>query len=300
VQIPRPSSDDPRRPSAFARPAAAPLSIPPRGTVERFCRDLVAATCLEDKLEPAPPPPLDRAASWEAAPPARRIAAPGRPAELRVVARSPRTPRAAAWTRPAVRARVLHVSLHHELQAAELFAWAVLAFPGAPRAFRAGLVRLCLEELAHLRLYAAHLATLGFAVGAFPVRDWFWERVVTCADPVAFVALQGVGLEGGNLEHGARFAAAFRAAGDEAGARIFERVAREEVAHVAFAARWFARLSGAPLDYARWRAALPAPLTPALLRGRPLNRAARARAGLDAAFLDALEAEPATTERRDA
>ena len=78
------------------------------------------------------------------------------------------------------------------------------------RRFRAGCLRLCQEELGHLGLYRAHLARLGFAVGAFPVRDWFWERVGGVPDPLAFVALLGLGLEGANLEHSARFAHWFR------------------------------------------------------------------------------------------
>jgi uncharacterized ferritin-like protein (DUF455 family) len=188
--------------------------------------------------------------------------------------------------------------LHHELQAAELFAWAVLAFPETPHAFRAGLVRLCVEELAHLALYKNELARLGFAPGAFPVRDWFWERVARCTDAASFVALQGLGLEGANLEHSARFAALFRAAGDESTASVLEHVEQDEIAHVAFAVHWFEHFSGAPLDYDRWRAALPPPLTPALLQGRPLNRVARARAGLDESFLARLESEPPTRARR--
>jgi uncharacterized ferritin-like protein (DUF455 family) len=197
-----------------------------------------------------------------------------------------------------MRARLVHTFLHHELQASELFAWAVLAFPATPREFRAGLVRLSAEELEHLALYREHLGRLGCKFGAFPVRDWFWERVGAVPDALGFVALLGLGLEGANLEHCARFAAMFRAAGDEPGARILERVEREEVGHVAFARRWFERWTGAPLEYGRWRAALPVPLTPAVLRGTPLNRAARERAGFDAVFLARLEAEPATTAGR--
>ena len=179
-----------------------------------------------------------------------------------------------------------------------MFAWAILAFPGTPHEFRTGCLRLCREELGHLALYREHLGRLGFAVGAFPVRDWFWERVSGVPDALAFVALLGLGLEGANLEHSARFAAAFRAVGDEQGARILERIERDEIAHVAFARRWFERWTGAPLEYERWRAVLPAPLTPAVLRGKPLNRAARARAGFDEDFLARLEAEPATSARR--
>lgn len=271
---------------------------PREGTVARWCFDLVTTRDLARKLRPAPLPDPCDPLSFDATLGAIRILAPGRPPRLRVLTRSTRTPPAGALVRTEARAQLVHTFVHHELQAAELFAWALLAFPETPREFRLGLVRLCCEELAHLALYAGHLATLGHQYGDFPVRDWFWERVGRCTTPAAFVALQGLGLEGANLEHSARFAGLFRAAGDEAGARILEIVERDEIAHVAFAARWFARFTGAPLEYDAWRAALPAPLTPALLHGRPLNRRARASAGFDERFLARLEAEPSTGIRR--
>ncbi|MBK7644725.1 MAG: DUF455 family protein [Planctomycetes bacterium] len=130
------------------------------------------------------------------------------------------------------------------------------------------------------------------------MRDWFWERVARCETPAAFVALQGLGLEGANLDHCPRVAAQFRAAGDEAGAQILERVQEDEIGHVAFAAHWFEQFTGAPLEYGRWRASLPTPLTPALMQGRPLALAARARAGMDEDFLAQLAAEPPIDPRR--
>jgi uncharacterized ferritin-like protein (DUF455 family) len=268
------------------------VQVARRQTVQAWCAELVATRELAAKLAPPPPPdPADERA-WGADPAPRRIAAPGRPPQLRVVARSPSAPSAGALARPDARARLVHTLAHHELQAAELFAWAVLAFPDTPREFRAGLVRLAQQELEHLALYVEHLGALGSRFGAHPVRDWFWQRVPSCADAASFVALQGLGLEGANLEHSARLTAAFRAVGDEAGARILERVERDEVAHVAFARAWFERFTGRALDYDAWRAALPAPLSPSVLQGRPLNRAARKRAGFDDAFLARLEAEP--------
>lgn len=189
---------------------------------------------------------------------------------------------------PRWRAHVLHGFLHHELQAAELMCWAILAFPATPARFRFGLLKICHDEIRHLNLYRREIERLGFHVGDFPVRDWIWSRVRTCASPVQFVALLGLGLEGGNLDHATRFAEWFRAADDEAAARVQEVVAREEIGHVRFAAQWFAHWTGG-LDFERWHRELPAPLTPALLHGRPINRPARRAAGLPDAFLDALE-----------
>jgi uncharacterized ferritin-like protein (DUF455 family) len=268
-------------------PAGRQLDGPPQGTVERWCFDLVETAELAGKLAPAGPSDV-----WEIDPPARRLARPGRPPELRVVARAPKFPKPAALRRPEARAALLHRMAHHELQAAELFAWGLLAFPETPRAFRRGLVQLCSDELRHLAAYTGQLERLGYAFGAFGVRDWFWERVATCADAASFVALLGLGLEGANLEHAPRLAAWLRNAGDEEAADALEQVERDEVSHVAFAVHWFERFTGAPLDYDRWCEALPRPLTPSLLRGAELNFEARRRAGQDDAFLARLAAAP--------
>lgn len=265
---------------------------PPPGSAAAWCLALLRAERLEGKLEPPPPPDLDRPGALEAEAPPRRLAGPARPPDWVLLDKAEKRPSAGALRRPEPRARLLHTCLHHELQAAELFAWAFLCFPETPREFRAGLLRLAREELEHAGLYRLRLRALGFEFGAFGMRDWFWQRARGCRTPLEFVALMGLGLEGGNLEHGARLCQQFRAAGDEDSARVFERIQREEIGHVAFGRLWFERFVGAPLEFEAWRRALPPPLSPALLKGRPLNRAARRQAGLSAPFLDALEAVP--------
>jgi len=197
---------------------------PREGTVERWAWDYVRSTSLAHKLSPPPRPER-----WEDAPPPRRIEAPGRPPELSAIERPPKTPRPGALRDPLKRAQLVHTFFHHELQAAELMAWAFLAFPDAPHELRRGLLRIADDEVRHARMYAEHLARLGSAVGAFGVRDWFWERVSSVRRLVELVALLGIGFEGGNLDHSARFAAAFREAGDEEGARLQEIVGAEEV-----------------------------------------------------------------------
>lgn len=250
--------------------------------VERWARWYIGTRELACKLAPGGPPER-----WAASPAPLRLTAPGRPPELRVVERAPRMPRSLRSAE--ARARVMHRFLHHELQAAELMAWALLAFPETPRAFREGLLEVLQDEVRHMQLYAEHIRALGFEVGDFPVRDWFWQRVPSCETPAAFVACMGIGFEGGNLEHSARFADAFRAVGDERGAAIQDQVGQEEVAHVRFAVGWFRRFVGG-LDFERWQAHLPEPLSPMVMRGRPLHGERRRLAGLEPAFLEALEA----------
>lgn len=217
---------------------------------------------------------------------------PGRPAELKVVRRSARTPGPDAIRDPEKRARLLHTFLHHELQAAELFCWTLLSFPGAPRPFKGGLVHIALDEVRHMQMYERHLQTLGFRFGDFPVRDWFWERVPACTSPAHFAAVMGMGFEGANLDHAPRFADRLAAVGDKEGAAILRTIELEERPHVRFGIRWFRRfIKGEESQvFPAWVAHLPAPLSPIWMRGSPINRKSRQIAGFSDSFLDELSA----------
>ncbi|MBX7195177.1 MAG: ferritin-like domain-containing protein [Sandaracinaceae bacterium] len=266
-----------------------PPIAPPAGTLERWAFDYVTSASLDDKLSPPPLPRSDHDEAWEPSPPSRRTLRPGRPPTLVCVPKKPKTPTGRALLDPAKRARLLHVFLHHELQAAELFAWAMLTFVEAPRALRAGWLKLLLDEVRHMRLYDGELRRLGARFGDFPVRDWFWERVPACPSAASFLALVGVGLEGGNLDHGARFAAMLEEAGDPEAAAVERRIAFEEIAHVRFAVQWLDKL-GVPLEgLADLEALLPPPLSPIVLRGRPLAREARLDAGVPLRLVEELD-----------
>jgi uncharacterized ferritin-like protein (DUF455 family) len=260
------------------------VELPRADTLQRWAYDYVVSDVLAYKLAPDP---SASAALADEAHPALRIAQPGRPPELRVSQQKIKAPRGGALRDPKKRAALLHTFWHHELQAAELMCWAVLAFPDTPTAFKRGLIGICRDEVRHMQLYVTAIQRLGFNVGDFPVRDWFWQRVPASASPSAFLAVMGLGFEAGNLDHTQRFAQQFRALGDESAACLQELVAREEVPHVAFAAHWFRRFEG-ELSFARWSRELPAPLSPMVMRGDPLDRDARGEAGMDEQFLDAL------------
>jgi uncharacterized ferritin-like protein (DUF455 family) len=253
--------------------------------VERWAFDYVCTEVLAVKLDPPHPP-----RTWAAAPAGWRLERPGRPPELVQREKRKKTPRAGALRAAEKRAELLHTFLHHELQAAELMAWALLAFPQAPEPFRRGLLAICLDEVRHLGLYRDHLVALGRPFGTHPINDWFWAHVPRAAvTPAHFVAGLGVGFEGGNLDHGARFTASFEAAGDPRAARIQAQIVEEEIAHAAFALHWFGVFTGG-LDFDAWRAYLPTPLTPRMTKGAQLNLEARRRAGYPEPFLEALAA----------
>ena len=256
---------------------------PPVATVERWVWDFIHATSLSEKMSPSPPP-----SRWEIRPPPRRIERPGRPESLLVNRHAPKTPSAGALQAPAKRAELIHRFLHHELQAAELMGWALLAFPTAPLAFRRGLLQILGDEVRHMGHYQDYLGALGYHYGNFPVRDWFWERVPSSQSPAHFVAVLGIGFEGANLDHTHRFAERFRAAGDLEGAALQDQIGEEEVPHVRFAMRWFREWTGG-VDFTIWAAHLPPPLSPILMRGRPIHRKERRRSGFSDSFLDELE-----------
>jgi uncharacterized ferritin-like protein (DUF455 family) len=267
-----------------------PAPPEPADSWQRWAYDYVLSDQLAHKLAP---PPLPSARGPAQA--ALRIAHPARPIALRTTWDKYKAPKSAhALQTPQKRAHLLHTFLHHELQAAELMCWALLAFPGAPDAFARGLLGICHDEIRHMQQYRAAIERLGHAVGDFAVRDWFWERAPRAQNPAQFVALMGLGFEAGNLDHTERFEAMFAAAGDPESAALLRSVGEEEVQHVAFAAHWFREFCG-DLDFETWLRALPAPLSPMVMRGRPLARARRMRAGLSASFLAQLEAwQPAS------
>lgn len=263
-------------------------NIPPESAapdaLAQWALALAGGDSWEAKLAPGEPPAPGPALPEDAA---VRLDAPGRPPGLEVIDRAPRAPRPQAVRQPEGRLRLLHTFWHHELQAAELFAWAIAAFPHTPPEFRRGLARLALEELDHAAGYAELLARDGHRPGDLPVRDWFWQRIPAARTPEEFLARLGLGFEGANLEHAERYAQAFRACGDDAAADFLERLAVDEERHVRFSVHWFERFTGG-LDFDRWRSCLE-PLSPTVMRGAELAREARERAGFDGAFLDALD-----------
>ena len=258
------------------------MQPPERQTVERWAWDYILTSDLAHKLQPPHPP-----RRWEEEPAPRRLTLPARPPELRVIQKAVKAPRRGALQHQARRAEMFHTFLHHEMQAAELFAWALLAFADTPAEFRRGLLAICLEEIKHLQLYHGYLRNAGVEFGDHPVRDWFWERVPRCRTAAQFVAVMGMGLEGGNLDHAARYEEWFAASGDTAAVAILELVRQEEVGHVRFATHWFKQFTG-DVDFEAWRAHLPSPLSPHLMHGAQMNLQDREDAGLPLAFMEKL------------
>ncbi|MGE0548500.1 MAG: DUF455 family protein [Kofleriaceae bacterium] len=251
---------------------------------------IVSCQTLAGKLAP-PPDTLDFDQPFEAL----RLPAPGRPPELAIVAsRNAKVPPLAGMRDPSQRARILHALANHELQAIELFAWAVLAYPDTPIAFRRGLLAVMADEQRHLQLYQDRLAALGSRFGAEPVTGHFWNKLDHLVGPIEFVCTMALTFENANLDFAGDYAAAARACGDDATAAALDRVHDDEIRHVHFGWVWlkrFAHTTEGTFDpWQTYLAHVKYPLGPKRARGARFDREARRRAGLDEAFIEALAA----------
>lgn len=251
--------------------------------IRDFAHTVLLTEDLDVKLAPAP------AGLRDADPgPAFRAAAPGRPPHLRF--QKVDVPSIEGMADPAQRPRILHALANHELQAAELFAWALLAFPETPPEFRRGLLRILDDEQRHTRMYIARVEDAGARFGDFPVHGYFWGKVETITTPLRFLCAMSLTFENANLDHTEEYAEAARRAGDSKTATVIERVHRDEIDHVRFGWIWLQIFK--EKDESAWdafRANLTWPLRPARARGRIFDREGREAAGLDPDFIRRIE-----------
>ncbi len=253
-------------------------------TVCEFARRIVESSDLEIKLSP-PRELIDEDRGDGVAP-----TAPGRPANLTIVpGREAKVPPLAGWKDPAQRLRIIHALANHELQATELFAWALIAYPEAPDELRRDWLSVLSEEQVHTRLYLLRLQASGGQFGDYPVSGLFWNRIMETRNEVEFLCALSLTFENANLDHAPEAAEFARRCGDHETAKILERVAKDEEGHVAIGMRWLERLS-APFEsqWEAYRRHLHWPLHPGRARGEPYRREPRRRAGLDEEFIENL------------
>jgi len=218
-----------------------------------------------------------------------------------MAAGTPPLPRPGALADPAARTLCLARFAHHELQAAELFAWALLRWPDAPASLRRGLLQVLGEEQQHCRLYLARLEALGSSLADHGLSDYFWKHEPALhASPHgmrAFLCVMGLTFEQANLDFSLLYRDAFREAGDEPSARVCERVHADELRHVRLAARWSERLAGDGQGaVAAYEEAVPFPLGAHRAKGRRFDTAARRLAGLDETFIEHVRTARSTQE----
>jgi uncharacterized ferritin-like protein (DUF455 family) len=209
---------------------------------------------------------------------------PGRPGKPELV--PPRLVGRRSMATPEGRAMLVHALAHIEFNAINLALDAVWRFPGMPRAFYSDWLRVAHEESIHFGMLAAHLAALGYAYGDFPGHDSLWEMVgKTTGDVLARMALVPRTLEARGLDAIPPLRAKLAQAGDEAAARILDRILADEVGHVEIGNRWYLHLCAERgLDPVSTYDELTVRYAAPKLKG-PFNIEARRRAGFSDAEL---------------
>ena len=254
--------------------------------IRDFARRIVESPSLVVKLTPpeveltdeTPGPPL-------------RPRWPTRPPELEIAREPVRMPSVKGLGDPDQRLRILHSLANHELQAAELFAWALIAFPEAPPEFRRGLLNILRDEQRHTRMYIARLEARGGRFGDHPVSGYFWSKVETIHSPLDFICAMSLTFENANLDHTTESAAAARSGHDPKTAAVIDQVHRDEIEHVRFGWTWLQVFKRE--DESAWEAyarSLHWPLRPEKARARRFHPEGRRTAGLDEDFIRRLEA----------
>lgn len=275
--------------------------MPAPGDVTRFCRTILENGSLEAKLREPDEALLTSSGPGRRGQPAVFVDAPARHGDLQFVTTAPRLPRFHELREPAARAACLARFAHHELMAVELFAWSLLAYPEAPDALRRGILHALRDEQRHCRLYLERLAEHGSGLGDHRHTNYFWKNIPTRrADAQgleAFLAGMGLTLEQANLDFSRAYGEAFARAGDEATARVIERVHRDEIGHVRLAADWLLVLSGRSTLVEAYRSAIRFPLQAARAKGRQFHAEARRRAGLPEDFIEYVRTARSTQNR---
>lgn len=248
-----------------------------------FAERILLSDTIEAKLLPIELPTTDLLPG-----PAWRPDVPQRPERLRFAGRkqAPLMPPPKSFRHPEKRALAHHIMANHELQALEVMALTLCAFPAAPPAFRLGMVNIMADEQRHTRMHIERAAVLGLQFGAVPVNGYFWEKAREFTSVLDYLAGLPLTFEGGNLDHTLEFAESFEAAGDARSAALMRVIHRDEIEHVRFGLDWLRQLKPPELsDWEAYVAHLHFPLKPEKSKGKVFQEEARRQAGMSDEFL---------------
>ena len=188
------------------------------------------------------------------------------------------------------RAVCLHRFCGHELLAVEIMAYALLAFPEAPKNFRKGLANTLKEEQGHVRLYKHRLEEMGVEFGSMPLYRHFWAHVKHLTDPIKYVSTMSLTFEMANLDFAPMYRENFIRFGDEKSAKLMNTIFHDELSHVSFGWNWLKKFKGE--NETEWDAFLKGQtplLTPRRAKGFIYHPEHRKLAGISEDFTKKLE-----------
>ncbi|MFO1020533.1 MAG: ferritin-like domain-containing protein [Planctomycetales bacterium] len=264
--------------------------------IREFAIRILNSPDLEEKLRTISAPVTDTQRG-----PAERVSKPARPANLQFALRreAPPMPPFGVFHDPAKRAIAHHIMANHELQALEIMAWTLLAFPDAPTEFRRGMVSVMSDEQRHTRMHAERAAALGLTFGDLPVNDYFWQKAQVFQSELDYLAGLPLVFEGGNLDHTLEFEKVFLDVGDPKGASILRAIHKDEIEHVRFGLHWLRQFKSAgQSDWEAFISHLHWPLRAGKARGKNFHAEPRRAAGMDEDFIHRLAEESPLVQNR--
>lgn len=256
--------------------------------LQSFAERILLSPSIEAKLEPLNGPVEDRDPGL-----AVRIETPARPENLRFAAprTTPSMPHPLALGEEYKRAVAHHIMANHELQALEVMAWVLLAFPEAPADFRVGLARVMADEQRHTRMHMERALRLGLEFGQLPVNCYIWKQTRSFETLLDYIAVLPLVFEARNLDHTLELEKAFLTVGDPRSAALMRRIHEDEIEHVAFGLHWLRALKQpTETEWEVYCAHLKWPMSATKSYGEEFQRDARLRSGMTDDFIARIQA----------
>ncbi|MEM9500633.1 MAG: ferritin-like domain-containing protein [Pseudomonadota bacterium] len=153
--------------------------------------------------------------------------------------------------------------------------------------FVSDFLHVAADEAMHFALLARKLESLGSHYGALPAHGGLWEAAhSTRHDVAARLAVVPMVLEARGLDVTPMTLERVRAAGDEHGGKILDRILDDEIRHVGFGTKYFLRCAEAvgKIPETMWKSLVQSHFRGAIKP--PFNDSARLAAGLSRAFYE--------------
>lgn len=251
--------------------------------ISDYAKHLLLSESIEDKLSPP-------AKIWEEEETfPLRIDKPSRSKSIQFSDKKIKIPRLEHLNLTSNRGLTLHHFANHELMAIELFAWALLAFPDAPKSTKLGFIKTIEEEQNHLKLYIERMNDFGIQFGDIPLNYIFWKQIGQFHSLETFSAILSLSFEGANLDYSQVYAKVFRYFGDHQTADIMLTIFEDEIKHVKRGLRIVTKSK--PEDQDLWtyyQSLIQYPFTPRRAKGYSYLPDTRKLAGFDANFISKL------------
>jgi len=190
---------------------------------------------------------------------------------------------------PDKRAVCLHRFAGHELLAVEIMAFALLAFPDAPKHFRRGIANTLREEQGHVKLYIQRMEDLGIKFGDLPLYRHFWSYTPYIRSPLNYISVMSLTFEMANLDFAPLYGSTFAEFGDDQSADLMKKILEDEIDHVSFGMNWLRKLKEASKSpWHTWLESIPPKMDIHRACGAVLIEEHRKQAGIPQDWIDNL------------